>query len=62
VTGAGGAAGLTIRMLLRACRHISWLALASISAGRPPWVGAPTTMVVARMLVAYSARSRPAPP
>ena len=62
VMRAPGASGLTIRMLPRACRHSSWLALASISAASPPWVGAPSTMVVAPMLAAYPARSRPAPP
>ena len=42
-----GASGLTTRMLLRACRHSSRLALSSISAGSPPWGGAPITMVLA---------------
>ena len=62
VTGSVGAAGLTIRTLLLVCRISSWLALSSISADRPPWLGAPTTMVFARMVVAYSAMRRPALP
>ena len=56
------ASGLTIRMLLRACRHSSRLALSSISAGRPPWEGAPITIVLAPMALAYSATIRPATP
>jgi hypothetical protein len=49
-------------MLLRACRHSSRLALSSISAGSPPWEGAPITIVLAPMLAAYSATIRPAMP
>ena len=51
-----------MRMLLRACRHSSRLALSSISAGRPPWEGAPITIVLAPMALAYSATIRPATP
>jgi hypothetical protein len=49
-------------MLLRACRHSSRLALSSISAGSPPWEGAPITIVLAPMLAAYSATICPATP
>jgi hypothetical protein len=45
-----------------ACRHNSWLALSSISAGSPPWDAAPTTIVPAPMVAAYSAIIRPATP
>jgi DNA-binding MarR family transcriptional regulator len=59
---APGASGLMIRTLLRACRHISRLALPSIRVGSPPWVGAPITMVLAPMVLPYSATIRPAAP
>src|SRR5437763_16454498 len=49
-------------MLLRASRHSSRLALPSIRAGSPPWVGAPTTIVLAPTVLAYSATIRPAAP
>ena len=43
-----------MRMLLRTWRHSSRLALLSIRADSPPWLGAPITMVPAPILVAYS--------
>ena len=59
---SSGASGLTMRTLVSACRHSSWLALSSMSAGSPPWDAAPTTIVPAPMVAAYSAIIRPATP
>ena len=47
---------------LRASRDSSWVALSSISAGSPRWVAAPTTIVLAPTVLAYSATIRPAAP
>ena len=57
-----GASGLTTSTLLRASRDSPRVALSSIRAGSPPWVGAPTTIVLAPTVLAYSATIRPAAP